>query len=636
MSSPRGWAIFFVGLIFSTFLGGAIHVIFSPQRMKELVLTTMAERDPKFSLEFNEARLSLAQGWWPQFAIELQNVTIRAKDKCVTEDVIVVDQFAVPLAILSLFEKKPRLGIVHVRELKYFQHPRTCKLNNIEKVELADNHIAPLERFFRKRWTKELVNTTRYIEELAIENFRFYFHDEKEVFFLKDVSVFFDKVAIESKINFDFYPAPTWSGNQPFGATRTEMRILSDGVVFTSVGNLKEGQFSLSADWQVEDGTYNYSLRGTDLPLNNLLAFARHWGSFPSLKADIRNQWMTCQWSGKGLLREIREKLDLNIQNCRLYGDLGNMTFQNTKLNITKQSGPFPVNVHLENVPMKKGLSSFGIGSSWGMVSEFGVFTGDLFLRSPHVLEVLGDLKGSSYFLVSPKGSARQLVKNAKLKVAFDEKRYSGLIQNIELSDGVMKGELSFNISHEGVGVMQLALTEIELSHEVQKVLYGGRVESLEIFGLGQLNANGLNAFSGKVGIKKFDTHEWYIDQARLNIEFLQNIWRINLEANEFRPKPESQWRVLTYEAISDVPKKPKELFWTGVKAQFKTYFDRGSWDVKANVHGTPVSLQSIGDWYSYNNLKGEMRTNSKAKKNLWSIEGSFEKPKAVPAVESQ
>jgi hypothetical protein len=432
--TQRGWILFFAGILISTFLGGAVRFLLSPTFVRQWVEDIVSRSQPKFTFDFSDARMSFGRGWIPQIAIELHDLNVRAKDPCITGAEVHVNEVAVPLNLRHLVQGRIRFGGIDADQVTYWYRPKRCETPSAEQPFDVNNEIAPLETFFQHRWSKEVVNTTRILDEVDVTELRFINGEDKDpLFFLRDVQLSFYSKEREAELRFDFWPGKTLGGEQPFGPTGTVIRIAADSLKWTAGGNLKEGQIHSEGQWAVDKSRYDFHLHWKDVPLQNFMALIYHW-NFSSLhEFKTTNEWFSCGFSSKGEVRTAASNT-VTTDTCEIYGDLGNAKLQPLQLK-PKQLAEAEYDLQAKNLDVRRFSLGFGYENWSSYLTKMGTFSGQIKSRLQGAFTAAGTIKGIEIYwgdfgLPSERGTIDEL----SVKAAVHENEF-----NMNFSD--LKGK---------------------------------------------------------------------------------------------------------------------------------------------------------------------------------------------------
>lgn len=387
--SQRKWMLFLFGVILSTFVGGGIRVLLSPEVVSKWVEGVVQRKQPKFNFKFETAKLSLADGWRPHLAVEITDLVVSAKDKCVTESVLQFDRVLVPIEFAALMKRKIQLGHVLADNIELDLRQSVCSAKNADELET-------LESFFRRRWNKEIVNTSKFITELSIQQIRVRQDSAAEPkFHVTNVNVEFLAAQSLGKATFEFWPGLEWVGSQPFGATQTALHISSDGMKWSAKGNLKEGQIHMNGSWRVEKNNLTIGVKWTDVPVAPLAALLTRWQMINLRQFEPRNQWSTCELNAQGPVREWRSLL-FRASRCRLSGDYGEVQIVDNEWPILKGE-MFPLKSNLKNIDLKK-VSALFDPKAFKNFSNFGTLNGTFSFSAQDHWRLQGALTGAEIY----------------------------------------------------------------------------------------------------------------------------------------------------------------------------------------------------------------------------------------------
>lgn len=650
----RGWFFVIVGLLISSFLGGAVRVFFSPERVRVIVETLLEERQPKFEIQFKSAKLQLADSWWPTLAIELNGLDVKAKDECITNSAIQVDSIVVPFQLSTLFAKKKKFGHVRAGEVRLFMRPSSCK-TRIEVSEPVDG-FAPFERFFQKRWSKEVVNTTRYLDVFSVGSLEL-LRDNQGLApaIIKDLEMRFLPDRGESEVSFLIQLGQPWVGEADFGAIKVFATIRSDSVTVRGEGNLKEGQIQIESEWAVDRSDLVLNVFSQDLPAQSVLAIAQHWGLMRGLQPNMKNQWLTCDMSLHGAIREFYS-LPVNLHQCRLYGDLGEMDIKTTQIKNLKEGGE--LNVQIQELDVRKILSNLGLKNNWGYLSHLGQFTGEIkFIDSANYV-LSGDVRDAEIYVVNQSGQVKQKINRFIVDLLFKNNLFTGEFNKFLIDEGRIGGAVKFELNTESSGRFYLNFDHLELPVVLQKILWDGVVKQGRVNAEGKIESSRLLEMKSTIQASDFQTQQWLFENLKVNTHYANDIWLLQLQADKFMLKPESRYQPLmgaiytfidekVREKISEVAlyKVSGEYKIEGIKpilpvsddvsggepAEPEITIRKGSiynWDkVKALAPDQKTTLRARGSWSKGEDLDGQIVALGSNKKTVWVVYGNTNAP---------
>ena len=591
-------------------------------------MTSINERQPRFDIEFSSARLRFANKWWPVLAVELKDLSMRAKEPCATASTIQMDTLVLPLDIFEyITHGRVRLGHVRAGRVNFYHRPPLCTQMTI--TEDSDEMVS-LEKFLQKRWSKEVVNTTRFLAEFSMDTLEI-FRDKQALapVVIRNFNTKFYAERGESQAHFSLKLGEPWIGAAPLGEIEVFSTIREGEVSAHGGGNLKEGQFQFASQWAIDRGEVSAKFSSQDVPVQNLLDLAHHWNLITRLRPKIKNQWASCDMTLVGPLRDFF-KLPLSLHSCRLYGDLGDIQIVTQKLESLSQGGA--LDFAIQSIGVKTLLGAFGIARNWGLISQFGEFSGRFEIKNRDDYEIVGQLRDSEFYLSSPKNRTRQKVNSFDLAVAMNEGRLSGDVKGFALSDGIVDGGLTFNITLDGEGVFQLAFPRMTFPVDVQKTLTGGLLPELAVYGLGHFQDFAFSAFDGEIRIRELNNFNWELKNVKLKTRYVNEDWRFTASAGGFRLRPESKWRPFISTMGASIRPQPKQLIFNDLHVEFERgREEQSAWTwrgLSARVQGASARYEGEGQASEAGVIRGRMVAHFPGRKSLWGIEGNWSEPK--------
>lgn len=402
MTAQRSSMFFLLGVLLSTFVGGGVRVLLSPEVVSRWVEDVVKKKQPKFNFKFETAKLSLADGWRPHLAVELTGLNVSAKDKCTTESTLKIDRVIVPVQFRRLLDKKVQLGHVRGDLVELTVKPNLCTPHSSDWT----SELESLESFFRRRWNKEVVNTTKFITNLSIENLRVRDGVSQEPkFHISNLQIEFLARENVAKATFEFWPGVDWVGTQPFGPTQTALHIGSDGLQWSAKSNLKEGQIHLKGGWKVEKSHVVFDAKWTDVPVAPLALLLTRWQMINLHQIDPTNQWSSCHLNAQGSIRNWKD-LAFVANQCTSTGDIGNIQIVNNEWPLFRGK-LIPFQAELKRVNLRKVAELFDI-KAFKNVSNFGELTGQFVFDEGLEWSISGTINGAELYVSLFDGSFKR------------------------------------------------------------------------------------------------------------------------------------------------------------------------------------------------------------------------------------
>jgi hypothetical protein len=288
----------------------------------------------------------------------------------------------------------------------------------------------------------------------------------------------------------------------------------------------------------------------------------------------------------------------------------------------------------MQDASVKKWLNAFGWDKSWGRISEFGLFRGEMKLTSAHDIEIAGDVSDMEIYLANFDHRVRQKIENFKLSLAIQADRFSGQAQDFQLRDGQVEGFFTFNVSLVGDGLLQLAFSQISLSTDSQKALWNGRVPEMALVGRAQLEGGTWTQFAGDIALREWVTLPWELKEMKAElVRSVDGSWKIHATADSFHTRPESYWLPSFDTALKAHKLSPKDMQWRNIQGDFLFTADGGmDWsNLKSEWKAHGLWLESQGTWLRQKTLTGNLQLKSKTQSSNWELSGDASRPQIIP-----
>ena len=79
--SSKGFALFVVGLVLATFVGGAVRTALSSDQVHRRIVSELKNRFPKHEFQIGQTEVMLARGIWPGLGLRVRGLTFK-QDVC--------------------------------------------------------------------------------------------------------------------------------------------------------------------------------------------------------------------------------------------------------------------------------------------------------------------------------------------------------------------------------------------------------------------------------------------------------------------------------------------------------------------------------------------------------------------------
>ena len=246
----NGWFLFFCGLLVSTFIGGAVRSLLSPEQLRNWVEPYIAQKELPIEIHFDRIELKLSDYLLPRFGVVIHDVRLEAKESCLTRSQVHIDHIYFPIELSSLLTSRLKLNHVAANKVEVLWRSSVCNAETSEKsrvlegvefltkdkiIEQGLSHFLPYQKsfssFMKNRWKQEVSNTKKWIEGLSVGELQVYRQDKAKSLLLfsmsdLDFNLYPEKNHLHVDGKAQFFPLSIWKDN--FGQMKFSPHLLPD------------------------------------------------------------------------------------------------------------------------------------------------------------------------------------------------------------------------------------------------------------------------------------------------------------------------------------------------------------------------------------------------------------------------
>lgn len=667
ISEQRGKRRFIASLFLAALLGLGVRIVLSPAKVERKIRDELARSELSESLTFETARVSLANGWLPDFAIVLGRVEWREPRHCAEIAPLRATSVRVPIRMLSLLRGVPAGGratiddlVVDVDGLK-----EDCSRSADEKppkpsdppsetkrtTVIAVDPSKALER--GEIWSVEVQErSSAMISGLVVSRAEIFFEKRMKSVVIENLRARWRGPNLELSTNLSFPPSAVFGESLPsFDVTGT---IAREGISAKIQANLNEGLLEASAELKpvVVSGRQelesDVKLSVSNLPLSVVTPlFVKSQAVSERFRPKFL--WLDCRAEVQGIFSRLLVDHPVTFSGCSISGRMGRITIDDEA--VREPSGEWrPLSLGFEKLDLAHAFETFHLEGPSGVLSSFGQMTGTIRVQSRDSMVANARWEQAAIRFAGTEGIALQPLAVDSLSAKLQNRRWMIELSNFKLEEGraeiLLKADLDARSFH---GDFDLNLSSLKLASRVEKVLFNGTVA--EISGSAKAStdlAGKLSKLRANVVLKGLQGSEVDSSEARLEARL------------EERPKERTNAQSASHIELSartvglEVAKsgrlyrllEPTLLGWPGELARqgqrlvlrnaaIRGHFtDAGfEWsEAKASV-GPRVGLTSRGRIARDHKLEAEIVAQYPLVSRLkWSISGSWLQPTATVA----
>ncbi len=585
-------------------------------------------------------RLSLARGPIPHIALMVTDLRLVENDSCLRNAVWRINEVYFPLRLLALLKGELRLGKIIsnnidlqigslVTEGSCFRPPEPEPLPQLPTKD--SKKILP-----RKPQSLSSANAKTlldFIGGIEVKNFSMRLQERPgaavRAFDLavspqNDRIIFGGDLTLETEAVHEL-SWPTIHVGGEVGAEVVEV-VLN--------GRWQEGilNFVAKMDRQKSD---KLALKGQikHLPLANFLKIyeqvnSQKVGSYP------RSMWLTCELQLNSQISQLKEAV-LGLRECLVEGDAG--TWESANLNYDLGQGVLkePFDIRVSHLPLKTLLGIFQMDVLDGVLNQYGQLSGNVSVDAPGKMSFEGFLEDLEIYFSNRNIQAHQGMKKARVQIAKQEGRVSGLFSEVELRKGRFDGSISLNFDKRFQdGYVQIQVPELLLDPSVQELLVKEKLGRIETYGKFKITNGHFDVFKGDLGIELVENQALKVKTFKTSISYIGQTVTAQLSA-----------KLLAMNASSEIYNLLKPLFldkkftdsWveiTDINTTISGYRQYLEWKKgRAQVPSEKAIFSSEGIWQEGAGLAGWVSVDFPSLKLLrWDVSGEVLNPRLLPS----
>lgn len=494
-------------LILAFAIGFGSKQFFQASFIRDKITNLVESSKLPVKIEFEQARLSLADGWRPHISVRLSQVVV-SDLKCEREIFKSPDLF-VTLNLKALFQGALKLhrgiireGVLRAEHLNigHCEPAQEQKNESDVKATVDTTGDDVLKSALDKTFSAKAENHLKEKINSAVKKINWQANFPKLMDFLgkrKPVNFiqFEDLIVILkedlensqeliSDLDFDFSDMNQMklSGevkkiiikNKVYDKFKIDVEAVlnNKGLGLDIISRLREGHWSFNF-FITDRGALSLNSIADKVPLSQLKD-----AGWASSDFTLHFLWFECSLHYKGELEQWSQS-PLEVKVCKFTGPHGEMIIQEGNLNLWDHGA---VEADLKGLQLDQIFVTRRDLFLSGIFNRYGDITGKLKYKFDEGLSFEGDLENSSV-IFSRAGSRVAQDLNFRIKLHY-QNRLSILVDRAKIQQGKFRGQLSLSYNpQDGSGVGQIAIHSLEFKPEVFKMLLNAKVEPLAAYG---------------------------------------------------------------------------------------------------------------------------------------------------------
>lgn len=540
--SSHGFALFVVGLILATFIGGAVRTVLRSDQIHQRVISELRTRFPHLEVELGATEVLLSRGIWPGLGLKLTHLKLTQKTCDRLSFVLDVPLAVLPIKMWSLRTGTPRLGISEIFDGKIHLDYAPCGPSTAETVSVADAKSAPVGAPTEKKWSLPVLDWrgwSRFASGLQLTNF--------SVTYAKDPTWKISVNQAEAYINDDLalHAQIEVQKSLPFGSLNHAVDVDVQGednlLEWLVNADYKEGRilWKGSLETQSQAATSNFEIR--QFPLKDVLNELHQIGALDR-QIDLKATWLSCLAAWDGSVAKPDE-MPVRVKNCKLEGAYGGAELAQAEIfPLQADRLKVPIDVKIQNMQVQPLVEAFDRKVLPAVINRLGVWSGAFRFLNSGSWSLDGHLDNVEVVFSNQSIRGKQALRRIHTRVEKIGGQIAAKMDQMDVPDGQFIGSVEFSLSEDWRnGRFQADIDNLVLSPAIQSLLIGGNWDSLKVRGSGMLIDGELQEWKGAFESSAVKGLGWTVENLRVQSRFSPGVFTVDGEAGLFSVDP--TWR---------------------------------------------------------------------------------------------
>ncbi len=566
--SSTGIALFVIGLVLATFLGGALRTLLNSEQVHQRVLSELSHRFPRHEFQIESTEVLLSRGLWPGLGLKIRNVVFK-QDVCGKLSFILeVPEAILPVDWIHLLGGTFRLGQASVQGGHIHLNYKDCIARTTPGQSELLPPMSPTERFRMAKIQPPRLDWQtlgKYLDGIEFKNFTVTY--ERNVTWKLAVS----SAAVKFGDEMHYHALVSVQKSLPFGALMHNLEV--DGLGIGRIlkwdvhSEFKEGRVRWSGNWDLNTNIVRTGVVLKQMPMKDLI-FELHQMGFVARKIDLKATWLTSDLEWQGKLQDYKS-FPLNINAFSFIGGYGRVDLlEPVVVNLDNEHAfAQPARVKVQKLQLEPKSEAFQVRVLSPLVSRLGIWSGTLQFFGPKKWEVDGFLENTEIVFSNQSVRGKQMVRRMHTLGKRSGSEISLQVDEMELQDGDFRGLVSLKWDQESkTGTFEGQISSLALSRSIQNLLVGGQIAPLKITGRGQLREWGLEAWSAYGELAEVSGPGWRGEGLSVKSKPVGRAVQLDVELKSLRV--DQGWRFARQLAAID-PEFSSDLNWHSGAAKF-------------------------------------------------------------------
>lgn len=559
--SSKGFALFVVGLVFATFIGGAVRTVLNSAQFHQRIASEIKNRFPRHEFQIGRTEVILSRGIWPALGVRVSELTFK-QDVCgKLSFLLTLPRATLPLSVLSLLRGNLRLTDVELEggELHLDYHDCAPQIEapttsvsayKGSKKDTTVNAKANAASVARDESPKSISmpkldfrQAGRVLDGLVIKNFAVTY-EKNPTWKLVLNSAYLglgEEILLQAQVEVQ--------KSLPFGTITHALDFDVHGdqnvLHWNFNADYKEGHVRLSGSVDMNNQAAEARAHFRQVPLRDLSNEIFQAG-LSERELNFKSMWLSCSLKWEGRLLSFAAT-PVNVRDCRVEGSYGHAELASADISLSGDSGgdlfKSPAHIKISKLQIGPAMEALKREVLPAVLPRLGLWSGTLDFSSENSWTLNGVLENLEIVFSNQSVMGKQVIDSIRTKASRSGAKTVAQIHEVKIREGEFSGgiDLEMNGSLRD-GNFHARIDKLLFSPSIQKLLVGGKMGALKGQGQGVLSAGELSQWSGGFSLSDIKGEGWMAHDLQVHSR-LQN-GSFEIESTLKSVVLESSWRL--------------------------------------------------------------------------------------------
>lgn len=545
--------IFMGFFLMACILGVSFRLYFSTDRVTHFLNEQIKKRQTHVKISFKSAEMSLADGIWPEIALNLKEIEVQLPQlNCPNSEKeerspIRIGEAHIPLDILRLFRGEFALSQINIQKLELDAEVLGAKCElpkiaaQIENTNLPpsnlneENHsqitpssmpISNINKENKKLlsfWKEEQVNEIlTFVRALKLDEVKLYFDHHQKFFEFREFQIYQPLTSSKLKLSTELSIPPEFTKGEILPQFSLSADLGAKEIQAYVDGHLSEGHIHAEAVFTPGEVSPDVKIhmQVKQLPLSSLGNYFKKTHLIPE-SADPHYVWTHFDAFMDGPLSQLKQA-KVKFENLIVKGEFGELKIDEIERFPDASWSKFKMLI--KKVSLQKAFDQFSYHGPEGIFSDFGVVDGEINFEDPKNLK-MNLLWSNAKMRFSRFGhKADQKINRIEINTQEVQSKWFLEASNIEFEkmkpDAVIKAQFDSNFQD---GEIELDSKKLVFDPEIQKIIFMGDWSSAQLHSNIIVSKSKIQSAKAQLNFEDYKSSEFKFKQLKLNSNF-QNL----------------------------------------------------------------------------------------------------------------